>query len=527
MLLTDLVTTSATVAATSSRLAKRRALADLLRRCSADEVVIAVAYLAGETRQRRTGIGWRSVATPPPPAGQATLTLAAVDETLETISQLAGSGSQAARTTAIEALLATATAAEQELLRRLLTGELRQGALDALVLDALAEAVEVPAADVRRAAMLLGSSAAAARRAVTQGRPGLLAARLEVGRPVRPMLAASAGDVDTALRSMAPAGGLVIADTKLDGIRIQIQRDGDRVLVVTRTLDDITDRLPEVVEQVRALPAARLVLDGEAIALRADGRPHPFQVTAARTASRADVSALRSRTPVSTFLFDVLHLDGRDLLSEPLMTRAQLLAELVPGDLAVPRLHTDQASAVAAFFDEVVAAGHEGLVIKSPHAVYDAGRRGAGWVKVKPRHTFDLVVLAAEWGHGRRTGRLSNLHLGARADAAHSPAGPSDFVMLGKTFKGLTDQLLEWQTAQLLARETGRSGNVVHVRPELVVEVAFDGVQRSRRYPGGVALRFARVLRYRDDKSVAEAETLGAVRALVPDDAPLTAPAQR
>jgi len=322
------------------------------------------------------------------------------------------------------------------------------------------------------------------------------------------MLAASAADIDAAMDRLTADRGLVIADAKLDGIRVQVHKDGDRVLVVTRTLDEITDRVPEVVEAVRALPAERAVLDGEAIALQAGGRPHPFQVTAARTASRADVPALRRATPLSTYLFDVLHLDGDDLMSQPLATRVEALARLAPAELVVPRRHTQDRTEVADFFADVVARGHEGIVIKAPCAAYDAGRRGSAWVKVKPRHTLDLVVLAAEWGHGRRTGWLSNIHLGAR------DPGTDGFVMLGKTFKGMTDEVLRWQTERLLELEESRDGIVVHVRPELVVEVAFDGLQGSTRYPGGLALRFARVLRYRDDKTVAEADTITTVRAL-------------
>jgi DNA ligase-1 len=330
------------------------------------------------------------------------------------------------------------------------------------------------------------------------------------------MLAASAPDVGSALAKVAAAGEPVVVDTKLDGIRLQVHRQGDDVLVVTRSLDDITARVPEVVERVRALPARSLVLDGEAIALRPDGRPQPFQVTAARTASGADVPALRARTPLTTVLFDLLHHDGDALLDAPLSDRADRLAGLLAGphaDLHVPRVETADRATAQEFFDAAVARGHEGVVIKTRDAPYAAGRRGSGWVKVKPRHTLDLVVLAAEWGNGRRVGWLSNLHLGARATAGEVAGDDSGFVMLGKTFKGLTDELLTWQTEQLLAREVRRTQHVVHVRPELVVEIAFDGVQTSSRYPGGVALRFARVLRYRDDKTADEADTLDSVLA--------------
>ena len=534
MLLSDLVATSAAVSATRSRTAKRDLLAAALRRCTADEVEVVVAYLSGETRQRRTGVGWRSLADAVEPAKVATLGVLDVDAAVERLGVLAGGGSQAARRTALADLLGRATADEQVFLRGLLTGELRQGALDGVVLDALAPALDLPAAQVRRAAMLLGSTAAVAGLARREGADGLAAVRLQVGRPVRPMLAASAPDVGSALAKVAPAGEPVVVDTKLDGIRLQVHRQGDDVLVVTRSLDDITARVPEVVERVRALPARSLVLDAEAIALRPDGRPQPFQVTAARTASGGDVAALRARTPLTTVLFDLLHHDGDDLLDAPLSDRAARLAGLLTGasaDLHVPRVETADPARAGEFFTAAVAGGHEGVVVKARDAPYAAGRRGSGWVKVKPRHTLDLVVLAAEWGNGRRVGWLSNLHLGARAtgdragdragDSARESADDSGFVMLGKTFKGLTDELLTWQTEQLLAREVRRTRHVVHVRPELVVEIAFDGVQTSSRYPGGVALRFARVLRYRDDKSADEADTLDSVLAFhQPGDQP-------
>jgi DNA ligase-1 len=374
------------------------------------------------------------------------------------------------------------------------------------MMDAVSDAFGVPAASARRAAMLLGSTAAAAELA-QHGAGALEDVGLVVGVPVRPMLAASAPDVPAAMAKIAE-GGEVIIDRKLDGIRIQVHRDGGEIRLFTRSLDDITERLPEVVEVVAALPAQRLVLDGEAIVLRPDGRPEPFQVTAARTASRADVAALRSRSPVSTFLFDVLHRDGRDLLEQPLDERLRELAAVVPAQHRVPSMRTSSREHAQQFFDASVAAGNEGVIVKTATSPYEAGRRGSAWVKVKPRHTLDLVVLAAEWGHGRRSGWLSNLHLGAR-----NPADGS-WVMLGKTFKGLTDAVLAWQTEQLLALEARRTRDTVHVRPGLVVEVAFDGVQTSPRYPGGVALRFARVLRYRDDKVPDEADTIETVLAL-------------
>jgi DNA ligase-1 len=377
------------------------------------------------------------------------------------------------------------------------------------VQDAAALAFEAPADAVRRAAMLLGSTPAAIDLLARHGLGALVDVGMVVGVPVSPMLAGTAPDVTGALAKAAPGGESVLVDRKLDGIRVQVHRDEDWVRVFTRSLDDITDRLPETVEAVRSLPARRLVLDGEAIVLRPDGRPAPFQETGARTASSVDAS-LSTRRAVSTFFFDALLVDDHDLLDSPLRDRVAALETLVPADMRVPALRTGDAAEAATFFDACVAAGHEGVVVKQLDSPYEAGRRGSGWVKVKPRHTLDLVVLAAEWGSGRRVGWLSNLHLGARADAEDGT-----YVMLGKTFKGLTDEMLTWQTEQLLARKVRRTSSTVYVRPELVAEIALDGVQTSTRYPGGVALRFARVLRYRDDKRAEEADTLSTVQALL------------
>ncbi|HWT95881.1 MAG TPA: DNA ligase, partial [Solirubrobacteraceae bacterium] len=340
--------------------------------------------------------------------------------------------------------------------------------------------------------------------ALTEGSAGLAAIRLEVGRPLAPMLAGSAADAAAAMEKLAAPAAV---DWKLDGARVQVHRDGGEVAIFTRTLDDVTARLPELVAGALALPAERFVLDGEAIALRADGRPEPFQVTASRFGSRG-----AREVPLASLYFDVLHLDGDDLLDRPLTDRAAALDALVPAEHRVRRTVAEDAAGAQAAFDAAVAAGHEGIVVKALDAPYAAGRRGSGWLKVKPVHTLDLVVLAAEWGHGRRRGKLSNLWLGAREDEGRAGTD-SGWAMLGKTFKGLTDELLAWQTEQLLARETGREGIVVHVRPELVVEIAFDGVQTSSRYLSGMALRFARVKRYRDDKTAAEADTVTTVRA--------------
>jgi DNA ligase-1 len=409
-------------------------------------------------------------------------------------------------------LFGRATEDEQRFLYGLLSGELRQGALEGVMTEAVARAASVPVAEVRRAMMLRGSLGAVAAAALAGGSGALATFGLEVGRPVRPMLASSATSIDEALAKIggaAPVGGAVecAVEWKLDGIRIQAHLSEGNVRLFTRTLDDITARLPEVAAALAKLPLSSAVLDGELIALREDGRPLPFQDTAARTAS---LDGGGPSVPLSVFLFDALHLEGTDLIDSEDRQRHAALARAVPADLLMPRLVTDSADEATAFFGDAIAHGHEGVVVKSLAAPYAAGRRGAGWIKVKPRHTLDLVVLAVEWGHGRRRGWLSNLHLGARDPRT------GGFVMLGKTFKGLTDELLTWQTQRLLALEDRRDSWTVYVRPELVVEIAFDGVQRSPRYPGGLALRFARVLRYREDKSAAEADTIDTVRALSP-----------
>jgi ATP-dependent DNA ligase I len=500
VLLAELTATSEAVRATRARNEKIGRLAETLRRTEPGEVAIAVAYLSGELRQRQIGVGYRSLRDRPQPAAQAGLSLAEVDAACEAIGAMAGPGSQAARRDALAALFARATEPEQRFLAALLTGELRQGAQEGVMVEAVARAAEVPRDAVRRACMLSGDLGTTAAAALSGGAEALRAVGLEVGRPVQPMLAAPGDDVDGALAKTGPAA----IEYKLDGARLQVHRRGDEVRAFTRSLDDITARVPEVVEAVLALPARQVVLDGEAIALKPDGRPHPFQVTASRFGTRrADATA-----PLTPLFFDVLHVDGEDLIDRTGAERAAALDALVPAASRVPRALIADPSEAHAFLDAALAAGHEGVLVKSLEAPYAAGRRGAGWLKVKPRHTLDLVVLAAEWGHGRRRGWLSNLHLGAR--------DPSDagFVMLGKTFKGLTDAMLTWQTERLLALEVARDDWTVHVRPELVVEIAFDGVQTSSRYPGGVTLRFARVLRHRPDKSAAEADTLDAVLAV-------------
>ncbi|GLY01407.1 ATP-dependent DNA ligase [Actinoplanes sp. NBRC 101535] len=498
----DIAATSAAVAVTPGRKAKIGLLADALRRLDPGELVAGSAYLAGELRQRQTGVGYAALRDLPPPAADATLTVAAVDTAIAEIATVAGAGSQARRRDLLGALFTAATADEQRLLLGLFGGELRQGAQAGLLTEAVAVAAGVPGTAVRRALLLCGDLKAVAAAALTGGAAALAAFRLRVGTPLSPMLAQSAPDVGAALLA---TGSPAVVDTKLDGIRIQVHRSGDEVAVYTRSLDDITARLPGVVAEVRALPLHEAVLDGEAMALDEQGRPRPFQETSSRAATRG---ASSSGTVLRPYFFDLLHLDGTDLLDRPGRERWSALGEALPGEMIVGRTTVQSAQEATAVFAAALTAGQEGVVIKAPEAPYDVGRRGAAWVKVKPRHTLDLVVLAVEWGHGRRKGWLSNLHLGAR-----DPDGDG-FVMLGKTFKGLTDELLRWQTARFQELAVADNGGVVRVRPEQVVEIAFDGVQTSPRYPGGVALRFARVLRYRDDKTAAQADTVDAVRAI-------------
>jgi ATP-dependent DNA ligase I len=498
MLLRELVDASSAVRATSARGGKVALLAELLRRVRPEETAAAVAWLSGELTQRQIGVGWAALRDRPPAADEPTLTVAEVEAIFTRVGGLSGAGSQAARREAVRELLARATEAEQRFLTALLLGDIGHGALAGVMTDAVAKAADLPRADVQRAVMLRGDLGAVAAIALADGATGLRDVTLQVLRPVQPMLASPGDDLEGALERISPAA----VEFKLDGVRVQVHRLGDEVRVFTRTLDDITARVPEVVEAARALPTDTAVLDGEAIALRPDGRPEPFQVTASRLGTRRPAGA----TPLTALFFDVLHAGGEDLIDRPGADRFEALAELVPEASRVPRVLAADTAAAQSVLDEAMGRGHEGVIVKSLEAPYAAGRRGAGWLKVKPRHTLDLVVLAVEWGHGRRRGFLSNLHLGARRGA--------DFVMLGKTFKGLTDAMLAWQTEHLLRLEIAREGHVVHVRPELVVEIAFDGVQASTRYPGGVALRFARVLRHRPDKPASEADTLDAVLAI-------------
>lgn len=502
----ELAGTSAAVAATAARTAKVELLAATLRDLPAEEVEAGAAYLSGELRQRQTGVGWGSLRELPEPATEPTLTVAEVDRTAAELAQVRGSGSQARRRQLLHRLFGAATAAEQLLLRGLFTGELRQGAGAGVLVEAVARAAQVPVAAVRRALLLAGDLPVVAAAALTGGQDALAGFSLRVGVALAPMLAASAA---TPAEAIAITGAPALVDTKLDGIRVQVHLDRGQVAVFSRSLDVITDRMPEVASLVRQLPAGQLVLDGEVLALDGTGRPRPFQETSGRVATRA-----RSPVQLVPYFFDILHRDGEDLLDRPLRERVEALAAVVPPDRQVRRTTVTDAAEVAAALTAAIEAGQEGVVVKALGAGYDAGRRGSAWVKLKPRHTLDLVVLAAEWGHGRRRGWLSNLHLGARDPAT------GGFIMLGKTFKGLTDQMLRWQTERFLQLAAERNEWLVRVRPEQVVEVAFDGVQLSTRYPGGVTLRFARVVRYRDDKPAAEADSIDAVRALYPGQLP-------
>jgi DNA ligase-1 len=499
VLFADVVATSTAVAATRARSTKTAGLAELLGRLAPDEIEPAVGYLTGEARQGRIGVGWATVfKLEVAPATTPTLTIADIDRALDRIQVTTGSGSAAGRHDILRDVFDRATHDEVDFLRRLLVGELRQGALAGLMADAIAKAASVPGALVRRAAMLSGDLGRVALVALTEGEAGLHAIGLEVGRGVQPMLASGAPDIAAALADV----GLASVEWKLDGARIQVHRHDDDVHIYTRNLNEITGRLPGVVEWARALPVRAVVLDGEAIGVDEDERPHAFQDTMSSFGSDA-------ASELGAYFFDVLHVDGDDLVDRPLTDRLEVVQSVVGDDRRIPGIVTASPDEAAAFLDAAITAGHEGVMVKSVDSTYDAGRRGGAWRKVKPVKTLDLVVLAVEWGHGRREGWLSNLHLGARG-----PDGT--FVMVGKTFKGLTDALLEWQTQELLAREIGRDGIVVHVRPELVVEIALDGVQTSRRYPGGVALRFARVRRYRDDKTADAADPLESVQAMLP-----------
>ena len=505
MLFSDLVDTSCKVAVSSGRLAKIDLLADALRRADPSEIETAIAFLSGTLRQAKLGVGHSLVqrVASEPPGANATLTVADVDDALRRIESAAGKGSAKAKETTLRELFARASEPEQEFLFRLLTGEVRQGALEGVMIEAVARAAGIDASAVRRATMLASDLSIVGKAALTEGTAGLDRYTVHLFRPIQPMLAQTADDVSQALARL----GRAALEIKLDGARIQAHKSGDHVRVFSRLLNEVTQAVPEVVDAVRRLPADTAILDGEAIALRADGSPLPFQTTMRRFGRKLDVDQLRAELPLRAFFFDILYARGQALIDEPFQARSGVLAELVPEAERPARLVTADASEAQAFYDRAIADGHEGVMAKALDAPYEAGSRGSAWLKVKAVHTLDLVVVAAEWGHGRRKGKLSNLHLGAR-----DPAG--GFVMLGKTFKGLTDELLEWQTGRLLELATEREGHIVWVRPELVVEIAFNGLQASPRYPGGLALRFARVVRYRSDKTANEADTIDAVRAL-------------
>jgi DNA ligase-1 len=498
-LLADVVNASRAVTETSSRSRKIAILAELLRGLEPGEVPLAVGFLAGMPRQGRVGVGYATIyGVDRPPATEPSLTVAGLDRAIEAVQKAVGSGSAAKRKQILGDLLVRTTEPEADFVKRLLTGELRQGALAGLMIDAVAKAAGVSGEIARRALMLSGDLTRTAEIAMASGEEGLREVGFELFRPILPMLASTAESVGEAVESFDRAS----VEWKLDGIRIQIHRRGDEVRIYTRNLNEITETLPGIVEAVRPLPVRQAVFDGEALWMSEDG-PAPFQDTVSRIDSEAPPEG------IVTFLFDLLHLDGEDLLDTPLAERAAAL-EKIASELRIPAVITSDPQEGQRVLDEALAAGHEGAVVKDAASLYSAGRRGKAWRKVKPVRTYDLVLLGAEWGHGRRQGWLSNLHLGARDPRS------GEFIMVGKTFKGLTDELLTWQTKELLERETDRRGITVFVRPELVVEIALDGVQSSTRYPGGVALRFARVKRYRPDKSAEEADTIDDLRALLP-----------
>jgi len=503
--LSEIVATSDRVSAVSGRLEKIGLLAGLLSKATPDEIEIAVAFLSGSYRQQKLNVGYAALqaASAGSSADVPSLTLTEVDSVLERIARVSqGKGSTAERQRLLRELFATATSEEQHFLFRLVIGELRQGAVEGLMLEAVAKAANVPAGQIRRARMMAGDLATVARAALTGDTATLSSFAAQLFRPVHPMLAGSAEDPAEALGELGQAA----LEYKLDGARIQVHKSGDQVSVYSRRLNDVTPAVPELVEVIRSLPARDLIMDGEVIALRGNGTPHPFQVTMSRFGRRLDIERQRAELPLSPFFFDLLYLDGGALMDQPAQERLTALAEVVPERLLVPRLLTSSTQEAQRFLQTALERGHEGIMAKALDAPYEAGHRGRRWLKIKPANTLDLVVLAAEWGHGRRQGRLSNLHLGARDPVS------GGFVMLGKTFKGMTDEMLEWQTKKLRELEVARDGITVYVRPELVVEVAFNEVQGSSQYPGGVALRFARIKRYRTDKTADQADTIESVR---------------
>jgi DNA ligase-1 len=504
-LLAEVVRASAAVAATRSRLAKIRVIAECLRALEPDEVEIAIPYLSGDIRQGKLALGYSTLQSAmDSPAAAPSLVLHDVDSSFQQLKNVKGKGAATQRAAQLKNLFSRATAEEQDFLLRLIVGELRQGALEGVMLEAVAAAAGLPAAEVRRAATFAGGVAAVARAALSGDAKALEPFSIRLMQPVLPMLAQPAEDVAASLSAL----GTALFEWKLDGARVQVHKSGEEIRVFTRSLNDVTAAVPEVVDALKSAKAESLILDGEAIALRADGRPHPFQVTMRRFGRKLDVEAQRRELPLSVFFFDCLLRDGEPLVDRGAGERHDILRAVLPAVLVTPSLITKDVKEAKAFYADALAHGHEGLMAKALDAPYEAGRRGAGWLKLKRARTLDLVVLAAEWGHGRRRGWLSNLHLGARDPQA------GGFVMLGKTFKGLTDEMLGWQTREFLARETRRDDWTVHVRPELVVEIAFNDVQESPQYPAGLALRFARVKGYRPDKRPDEADTIETVRAI-------------
>jgi DNA ligase-1 len=504
-LLAELVQASQRVGATAARRVKVSELAALLKLLTPDELDIGVHYLSGEIPQGKIGIGYAAerAAAATPAAEAATLSIPEVDGKLSALAGMRGSGSAARRAAALQELFARATEPEQQFLLRLLIGELRQGALAGVMVDAIAAAAELPIATVRRAAMYSRSLGIVASAALRTGLEALAKFQLELFSPVSPMLAQTAADVAEALREIHGAAAF---EWKMDGARIQVHKLGEDVRIYTRSLHEITAAIPEIVELARTFAEHTLVLDGEAIAVDASGRPHPFQVTMRRFGRKLNVEASRSALPIDAFFFDCLRFGAESIATCTTQERFAALTRAVPASRLIPRLVTDSEPAARAFYEAALAAGHEGVMAKALDAPYEAGNRGASWLKIKRVHTLDLVVLGAEWGYGRRTGKLSNLHLGAMDPAS------GEYVMLGKTFKGLTDAMLTWQTQEFLAREIRRDAGTVYILPELVVEIAFSDLQASSRYPGGLALRLARVKRYRDDKRVEDADTMEAVR---------------
>ena len=503
-LLAELAAASSRVARTPSRLEKVRIIADCLRALSPAEVGPAIAYLSGEIPQGRLGLGHAALrAAAATSRGGSGLTLLEVDAAFRSIKDAKGKGAAARRSTRLAELFAPADAAERDFLARLIAGELRQGALEGVMLEAVALAAGIPAADVRRAATFAGGVVPVAHAALTGGAAALAPFAIQLMQPVLPMLAQPAETIAGALEAL---GGRALLEWKLDGARVQVHKAGDEVRVFTRSLNEVTAAVPEIPESLQGAAASSLILDGEAIALHPDGRPQPFQVTMRRFGRKLDVEAARRELPLSVFFFDCLLRDGEPLVDRGALERHDALREVLGTALCAPSVVTGEAGEAEAFYADALARGHEGVMAKALEAPYEAGRRGAGWLKVKRARTLDLVVLAAEWGSGRRRGWLSNLHLGALDPVS------GGFVMLGKTFKGMSDELLEWQTRELLARETARDDWTVRVRPELVVEIAFNDLQESPQYPGGLALRFARVKGYRPDKRPQDADTIDTVR---------------